>query len=194
MGNCQTADAVAVVIQHPPGGGVGGGRVERAHGALSAAAVMAANPGHYVAAVIPGDDAAAAASRARKRRLKLLRPDDTLALGGVYRLVSFEEVLREFVSKRHATLSRRMVVATAAADAQRPESDRSLAQEQAQLPSPDQEATSSPPDPTANDLRPSDLEPDFSAALVMLGGRLGLARHGQWRPALPSIAEGSVAC
>lgn len=92
MGNCQTAEAAAVVIQHPPGGG----RVERAHGALSAAAVMAANPGHYVAAVtVPGDDgSAAAASRARKRRLKLLRPDDTLALGGVYRLVSFEGKVR----------------------------------------------------------------------------------------------------
>jgi len=53
---------------------------------------MASNPGHYVAAVIPAD-AAAAASRSRevkKRRLKLLLPDDTLALGGVYRLVSFE--------------------------------------------------------------------------------------------------------
>ncbi|CAN6324164.1 unnamed protein product [Urochloa humidicola] len=40
MGNCQTAEAAAVVIQHPPPGG----RVERAHGALSAAAVMAAAP------------------------------------------------------------------------------------------------------------------------------------------------------
>ncbi|XP_039827297.1 uncharacterized protein LOC120689009 [Panicum virgatum] len=95
---------------------------------------MASNPGHYVAAVIPAD-AAAAASRSRevkKRRLKLLRPDDTLALGGVYRLVSFEEVLREFVSRRHTTLSRVVVVATAAADYdRRPESsDRSLADKQ----------------------------------------------------------------
>ncbi|RLN39221.1 uncharacterized protein C2845_PM01G43150 [Panicum miliaceum] len=208
MGNCQTAEAAAVVIQHPPGGEVG--RVECVHGALSAAAVMAANPGHYVAAVIPADDAAALASRSRaakKRRLKLLRPDDTLALGGVYRLVSFEvmyikkeqtliridasngrrrpfaEVLREFVSKRHATLSRVVVVATAAEES----SDRSLAAKQ-------QDATSGRPDPTANGHRPSDPEPDSGAALVMLGARLGLARHGQWRPSLPSIAEGSVAC
>ncbi|CAN6324165.1 unnamed protein product [Urochloa humidicola] len=209
---------------------------------------MAANPGHYVAAVIvPADDAAADASRAaKKRRLKLLRPDDTLALGGVYRLVSFEEVLREFVSKRHATLLSRAVVG-ADDDAHRPESTEDcspLAKEQeeglhggeettkpkrpvgrraifhrrhrmemmdhlnskqgtdlqsmtnkAPLPSPDQTATSSPPDPTANSHRPSDPEPDFdAAALVMLGGRFGLARHGQWRPALPSIAEGSVVC
>ncbi|CAN6293806.1 unnamed protein product [Urochloa humidicola] len=195
MGNCQTTEAAAVVIQHPRPGG----RVEHAHGALSAAAVMAANPGHYVAVVIPAGDAAAAAdaSRAAKKgRLKLLRPDDTLALGGVYRLVSFEDVLREFVSKRHATLLlSRAVVADD--DAQRPEpEDRSpLAREQAPLSSPDQTATSSPPDPTANSHRPSDPEPDFDAAApVLLSGRFGLARHAQWRPALPSIAEGSVAC
>ncbi|CAN6282952.1 unnamed protein product [Urochloa humidicola] len=244
MGNCQTTEAMAVVIQHPRPGG----RVEHAHGALSAAAVMAANPGHYVAVVIPAGDAAAAAdaSRAAKKgRLKLLRPDDTLALGGVYRLVSFEDVLREFVSKRHATLLlSRAVVADD--DAQRPEpEDRSpLAREQeglhqvgetakpkrpvgrrailhrrhqmemmghlmnsrqgtdlqsmackAPLSSPDQTATSSPPDPTANSHRPSDPEPDFDAAApVLLSGRFGLARHAQWRPALPSIAEGSVAC
>ncbi|XP_039784630.1 uncharacterized protein LOC120651256 isoform X2 [Panicum virgatum] len=129
MGNCQTAEVAAVVIQHPAGGddGVGRVKVEHAHGTLSAAAVMAANPGHYVAAIIPTDAAAAA----KKRRLKLLRPDDTLALGGVYRLVSFEEVLREFVSKRHATLSHMVVVATAATDDdRRPESDRSLADKQ----------------------------------------------------------------
>jgi hypothetical protein len=75
---------------------------------------MAANPGHYVAAVtVPGDDggAAAASSRARKRRLKLLRPDDTLALGGVYRLVSFEGTVRilcpccRFTRRRQSTLA-----------------------------------------------------------------------------------------
>lgn len=84
MGNCQTAEAAAVVIQHPPGSG----RVERVHGPTSAAAVMAANPGHYVAVVIQAAQQPPPAKA--KRRLKLLRPDDTLALGAVYRLVSFE--------------------------------------------------------------------------------------------------------
>ena len=66
---------------------------------LRTAAVMAANPGHYVAAVITttapqpaaGDGAAASsAAAAPVKHLKLLRPDDTLLLGRVYRLVSFE--------------------------------------------------------------------------------------------------------
>lgn len=88
MGNCQATEAAAVLIQHP-----GGGRTERAYWALSAGAVMAANPGHYVAAVIattppPAGDAASAS--APVKHLKLLRPDDTLLLGRVYRLVSFE--------------------------------------------------------------------------------------------------------
>lgn len=88
MGNCQATEAAAVLIQHP-----GGGRTERAYWALSAGPVMAANPGHYVAAVIattppPAGDAASAS--APVKHLKLLRPDDTLLLGRVYRLVSFE--------------------------------------------------------------------------------------------------------
>uniref|UniRef100_A0A0D3HCN0 Uncharacterized protein n=1 Tax=Oryza barthii TaxID=65489 RepID=A0A0D3HCN0_9ORYZ len=126
MGNCQAADAAAVVIQHPSsssgnGGGGGGGRVERAYGAVSAAAVMAANPGHYVAEVVrpvataPATAASASAPAAR-RRLKLLRPDDTLVLGGVYRLVTFEDVLKQFVSKRNATMSSATIAAAAADD------------------------------------------------------------------------------
>lgn len=89
MGNCQAAEVATVVIQHP-----GGGRTERAYWAMSAGAVMAANPGHYVAAVITSPPAAGASSAtpaaAPVKHLKLLRPDDTLLLGRVYRLVSFE--------------------------------------------------------------------------------------------------------
>jgi hypothetical protein len=94
MGNCQcqAAEVATVLIQHP-----GGGRTERAYWALSASAVMAANPGHYVAAVItttaPGGDGAASSAAATVKHLKLLRPDDTLLLGRVYRLVSFEGTL-----------------------------------------------------------------------------------------------------
>ena len=60
-------------------------------------------------------------------------------MSGKYRLICvhawgarpFAEVLREFVSKRHATLSHMVVVATAATDDdRRPESDRSLADKQ----------------------------------------------------------------
>jgi hypothetical protein len=97
MGNCQAVDAAAVVIQHQ-----GGGRTELVYWAIPAGEVMAANPGHYVAAVItvPQTPAGAGAGTATKggaavaaapvKHLKLLRPDDTLQLGRVYRLVSFE--------------------------------------------------------------------------------------------------------
>uniref|UniRef100_A0ACD5X119 Uncharacterized protein n=1 Tax=Avena sativa TaxID=4498 RepID=A0ACD5X119_AVESA len=112
MGNCQAVDAATVVIQHP-----GGGRTELAYFALPAGEVMAANPGHYVAAVITvpqtpaASGATTAAAAAPVKHLKLLRPDDTLQLGRVYRLVSFEEVLKEFATKRHVKLSRVMVKA-----------------------------------------------------------------------------------
>ncbi|GJN08750.1 hypothetical protein PR202_ga26704 [Eleusine coracana subsp. coracana] len=146
MGNCQAAEVATVVIQHP-----GEGRTERAYWALSAGAVMAANPGHYVAAVItsPPDPSSCSsgggAAAAPVKHLKLLRPDDTLLLGRVYRLVSFEEVLREFTSKRHVKLSRVTIKAkdedgevekkpaksrrrrATSGDSERKESERSLA-------------------------------------------------------------------
>lgn len=95
-----------MVIQHP------GGKVERLYWSITASRVMADNPGHYVAVIITapassGDNNTSANSNAgikhhgRRRgsgndgsapvkHLKLLRPDDTLLMGHVYRLVSFE--------------------------------------------------------------------------------------------------------
>jgi hypothetical protein len=91
MGNCQAAEAATVIIENPGGGG----RVERFYWSLSASKVMEDNPGHYVAVVISTSTAAAAtnpdgAGSTAVKRLKLLRPDDTLHIGHVYRLVSFE--------------------------------------------------------------------------------------------------------
>jgi hypothetical protein len=92
MGNCQAADAAAVVIQHP-----GDGKVERLHWPATAADVMRRNPGHYVAHVVlhhvPGgvdpDPAVAGESGgARITKIKLLKPRDTLLLGQVYRLIT----------------------------------------------------------------------------------------------------------
>lgn len=94
MGNCQAAEAAAVIIQHP------GGKVERLYWATTADEVMRNNPGHYVALVIlrvtaaekaAGDAAAAAAGAgggAKITRVKLLKPKDTLLLGQVYRLIT----------------------------------------------------------------------------------------------------------
>lgn len=83
MGNCQAAEAATVVIQHP------GNKVERVYWSVSANEVMASNPGHYVALVI-ASHTARTENGLPVKQLKLLRPDDSLLLGHVYRLVSFE--------------------------------------------------------------------------------------------------------
>jgi len=88
MGNCQAAEAAAVVLQHP------GGRVERLCWSTSAAEVMRANPGHYVALVTlrvaeERQDAPGGERRTvRLTRVKLLKPKETLLLGHVYRLIT----------------------------------------------------------------------------------------------------------
>ncbi|TVU48041.1 hypothetical protein EJB05_07663, partial [Eragrostis curvula] len=218
MGNCQAAEVATVVIQHP--GGEGGGRTERAYWALSAGAVMAANPGHYVAAVITSPpDPNSSDGAAAVKHLKLLRPDDTLLLGRVYRLVSFEEVLREFTSKRHVKLSRVTVkvkdedgggeekakakppanprrrrsatsTTTGGGGEIRKESERSLAKVMRQMDEPEHEpAHSSGPNATTADA-PSDLDRDLEALLPPHGVVIGRRFARQWRPALQSIAEG----
>lgn len=125
MGNCQAAEAATVVIQHP------NGKVERIYWSVSANEVMTSNPGHYVAVVITSVSAKSANATPVKQ-LKLVRPDDTLHIGHVYRLISFEglscislsdlvygellvylflylllaEVLKEFGGKKYTRLSR----------------------------------------------------------------------------------------
>ncbi|KAK1275269.1 hypothetical protein QJS04_geneDACA001728 [Acorus gramineus] len=99
MGNCQAAEAATVVIQHTCG------KVDRIYRSVGASTVMAAHPGHYVAAV---NVSRSASSGELVKSLKLLRPDDTLLIGHVYRLISFEEVLKEFSAKKHVKLSRLM--------------------------------------------------------------------------------------
>lgn len=207
MGNCQAAEAATVVIQHP-----GGGRTELAYWALPAGEVMSANPGHYVAAVItaPATTGASVAGGAAPavKHLKLLRPDDTLLLGRVYRLVSFEEVLREFATKRHVKLSRVMVKAKeeepAAAAAKKPtkprrrrsssgggaagvvpeESDRSLAKVMRRTDEEEEEEAAAAPKPVEADDG-CDLD-----SLLPPGVALGRRMGRQWRPALQSIEEG----
>ncbi|XP_020574701.1 uncharacterized protein LOC110020800 isoform X2 [Phalaenopsis equestris] len=102
MGNCQTAEVVTVMIHHPGGG------IERVYWPLTASQIMASNPGHYVAIIITSQTPTATLSAAASpvKHLKILRPKDTLQIGHVYRLVSFEEVLRDFASKKHIRLSR----------------------------------------------------------------------------------------
>lgn len=220
MGNCQAVDAATVVIQHQ-----GGGRTELLYWALPAGEVMANNPGHYVAAVItvPQTPAAAGATSTKGgatvaaaapvKHLKLLRPDDTLQLGRVYRLVSFEEVLKEFATKRHVKLSRVMVKAKDEHEevAQKPakprrrrgtsgggareESDRSLAKvmRQSEQQEEDATATAAAAPKTGSDAasEPAVDEDDCDLeSLLPHGLALGRRMGRQWKPALQSIAEG----
>ncbi|CAN6224323.1 unnamed protein product, partial [Urochloa humidicola] len=119
MGNCQAAEAAAVVIQHP------GGKVERLYWATTAAEVMKNNPGHYVALVIlrvaadkpaatTGDAAPAAGAGggggggggAKITRVKLLKPKDTLMLGQVYRLITAQEVTKALRARKNEKMQR----------------------------------------------------------------------------------------
>ncbi|EMS53346.1 hypothetical protein TRIUR3_02770 [Triticum urartu] len=95
MGNCQAAEAAAVVIQHP-----GDGKVERLHWPTTAADVMRRNPGHYVALVLlhhdsrgvdPDPAVPGGGGGARITKVKLLKPRDTLHLGQVYRLITSQD-------------------------------------------------------------------------------------------------------
>ncbi|KAF0915379.1 hypothetical protein E2562_035938 [Oryza meyeriana var. granulata] len=125
MGNCQAAEAAAVVIQHP------GGKVERLYWPTTAADVMRTNPGHYVALVIlrisadkAGDAPAVSAASAdvgdkpaaggaggggggaKITRVKLLKPKDTLLLGQVYRLITSQEVTKALRARQNEKMRR----------------------------------------------------------------------------------------
>ncbi|ERN18602.1 hypothetical protein AMTRI_Chr12g239130 [Amborella trichopoda] len=156
MGNCQAAEAATVVIEHPDG------KIQRIYWSVSANEIMTLNPGHYVAAITVSPTAKSE-NGAPLRQLKLLRPDDTMHIGHVYRLISFEEVLKEFSGKKYARLSRLLSLQkkprSNGGGERRETSSRSDSEK---LPKPERDVHKS-------------------------GTRV--ARHGQWRPALQSIAE-----
>lgn len=100
MGNCQAIEAAALVIQHPCG------KIERLYWSISASEVMRLNPGHYVSLIIPlpsndnqdlkndntNTNQPKVNTTVRFTRVKLLRPNDTLALGHAYRLVTTQGI------------------------------------------------------------------------------------------------------
>ncbi|URE09053.1 hypothetical protein MUK42_22376 [Musa troglodytarum] len=194
MGNCQAAEATTVVIQHP------GGRVERAYWSLSASQVMASNPGHYVAAVIVvtappyATSATARSGDAPLKHLKLLRPDDTLHIGRVYRLVSFEEVVMEVASKKHVKLGRLLV--------KQKEKHRSRSRRGGEGGASVAIAASGQPGSGRGGDGGIEIEsetPPATEAEALVDDELQdaavgstkakIARHGQWKPTLQSIAE-----
>ncbi|XP_018504292.2 uncharacterized protein LOC103952661 [Pyrus x bretschneideri] len=101
MGNCQAAEAATVVIQHP-----GNNKIERIYWSVGAHEVMTSNPGHYVALVVNSPTMKSVTGAPVIKQLKLLRPDDTLLIGQVYRFISFEDVLKEFAAKKSVKLGK----------------------------------------------------------------------------------------
>ncbi|KAM3392502.1 hypothetical protein ACQJBY_013576 [Aegilops geniculata] len=186
MGNCQAADAAAVVIQHP-----GDAKVERLHWPTTAADVMRRNPGHYVALVVlhhvdAEPDPAVAGERggARITKIKLLKPRDTLLLGQVYRLITSQEVTKAVQTRKQE----RMRVCDEAIEQQRPRLHR---RRQQQRPSGDDAATAA----NGEQSQPADhqerkrLEKDRHH--MSITAARGRGRGGHWRPALQSITESS---
>ncbi|XP_072977123.1 uncharacterized protein [Typha angustifolia] len=102
MGNCQAAEAAAVVIQHP------GGKVERLYWPTSAADVMTSNPGHYVALVTLcySEEQPDGGGRVRLTRVKLLKAKDTLLLGQVYRLITSQEVTKALRARQYEKMKK----------------------------------------------------------------------------------------
>lgn len=92
MGNCQAAEAATVLIHHPAEN-----KVERIYWSVTASDVMRSNPGNYVAVVVTSPTMKNEKGSPLKQ-LKLLRPEDTLLIGHVYRLVSFEGIHSNYIS------------------------------------------------------------------------------------------------
>ncbi|VAH41650.1 unnamed protein product [Triticum turgidum subsp. durum] len=184
MGNCQAADAAAVVIQHP-----GDGKVERLHWPTTAADVMRRNPGHYVALVVlhhvdaePEPAVAGERGGARITKIKLLKPKDTLLLGQVYRLITSQEVTKAVQTRKQE----RMRGCDEAIEREQPRLHR-----RRQLPRPrgDDATTAARGEqrqPPYHKERKR-LETDRQHRSITTAR--GRGRH--WRPALQSITESS---
>ncbi|KAB1207920.1 hypothetical protein CJ030_MR7G028824 [Morella rubra] len=66
---------------------------------------MKLNPGHYVSLIIPlpvSEEENQEPKAVRFTRVKLLRPNETLALGHAYRLVTSQEVVKVLRAKKYA--------------------------------------------------------------------------------------------
>ncbi|KAJ4755137.1 D-ribose-binding periplasmic protein [Rhynchospora pubera] len=211
MGNCQAAEVATVVIQHP------GGKVERVYWSVSASRVMADNPGHYVAVIITapassgGDINNKAGSKHSRRKkdpgpdghapavkhLKLLRPDDTLLMGHVYRLVSFEEVVRKFETKRHAKLAKfatnsgNVEMSTSSAHGRRESRKEGQGGHAMKAESEKNPVVAEAVRDKSDEDEEADELVSVAQALISAGNNnssLG-SRRSQWKPALQSISE-----
>lgn len=179
MGNCQAAEVAAVAIHHPAGT-----KVERIYWSVSAHDIMSANPGHYVAQVIAASSQTVAAKDESggtpARQLRLLRPDDTLHIGQVYRLVSFEDVMKEFAAKKCVKLGKLLERSGGdGVESKKKESRTSRG------PSSKHDSV------TADDCMSTKEEEEEVDEMgsSSSGGLRGLTGGRQWKPALQSISE-----
>ncbi|XP_071704302.1 uncharacterized protein [Rutidosis leptorrhynchoides] len=92
MGNCQASEGATVMIVHPDN------KIEWIYWTVTARDVMNSNNGYYVAQVLKSETSSA--NGLPVKQLKLLRPDDTLLMGQVYRLISYQDVVKEFAAKK----------------------------------------------------------------------------------------------
>lgn len=176
MGNCQAAEAATVVIQHP------GNKIERIYWSVSANEVMSANPGHYVALVVTSTTSKSENGTPVKQ-LKLLRPDDTLLIGQAYRLISFEDVLKEFAAKKCVKLGKLLQRGGLGLERKKLSGGPSLNRN----PKPESCPSVQMEQQIHQRLGSSSVGSSISSR--------GVGRHyvggggGQWKPALQSIAE-----
>ncbi|CAH8383999.1 unnamed protein product [Eruca vesicaria subsp. sativa] len=109
MGNCQTINAAALVLQHP------GGKIDRYYVSISVSEIMSMYPGHYVCLIIPLTEeeekkVPTTVKREDKKhkkgvrftRVQLLRPTESLVLGHAYRLITSQEVMKVLREKKGA--------------------------------------------------------------------------------------------
>ncbi|CAH8351412.1 unnamed protein product [Eruca vesicaria subsp. sativa] len=177
MGNCQAAEAATVLIHHPAEN-----KVERIYWSVTASDVMRSNPGHYVAVVVTSPTLKNEKGSPLKQ-LKLLRPDDSLLIGHVYRLVSFEEVLNEFATKKCVKLGKILKEGGGFELKNKKKHRQKTDQEKGRVnPKPD----SNPKEDGANDTVAGE---DGGEGLKRRGHGGGRCGGGGWRPALHSIPE-----
>ncbi|MCD7449923.1 hypothetical protein HAX54_002227 [Datura stramonium] len=100
MGNCQAIDNAAMLLQHP------NGKVEKLYSSVTAHQIMKINSGHYVALLLTTTTTTTNNNNrpVRIRRIKLLKPTDSLVLGQIYRLVTAQEVMKGLCAKKYAKL------------------------------------------------------------------------------------------
>ncbi|CAF1716951.1 hypothetical protein Bca4012_041546 [Brassica carinata] len=180
MGNCQAAEAATVLIHHPAEN-----KVERIYWSVKASDVMRSNPDHYVAVVVTSPTLKSEKGSPLKQ-LKLLRPDDTLLIGHVYRLVSFEEVLNEFATKKCVKLGKLLKEGGGLELKKKKKPRKKTDQEMGRVnPNPNMDPDQKKDGANVN----GEVDGDGVMRTSHGGGRGRGRGGGGWRPALHSIPE-----